>query len=246
MDNTAIRIDVHGRPQVKRRHISFSALNKFVQCPRKFHAYDVAKVIKEPESPAMLEGKRVHQAMAEFIAEGKPLPSQYRRYADWATTMVTRAPGEIVKVEHQMACTFDLTPCAWFSKKERVWLRAMADLLVINDSECLSVDWKTGREPDERWEVLPKNFQLRITALMIFMHFPQVKNIKSRYVYLNEGSATQFDMPRQDLRQFIRQVYDHAALLQQAVRDDHWPPRPSRLCVKHCGVTACQYHGVGN
>jgi hypothetical protein len=42
-----------------RRHWSFSALN-ILKLPAQIHAYDIAKIVKEPENPAMLEGKRVH------------------------------------------------------------------------------------------------------------------------------------------------------------------------------------------
>jgi hypothetical protein len=55
-----------------------------------------------------------------------------------------------------------------------------------------------------------------------------------------------FDMTREDLRLFIPQLYDVASGLQRAVRANVWPPRPSGLCKKHCGVTSCEYWGKGN
>jgi hypothetical protein len=243
MDNTIVRTDVTGKPLIERRHVSFSAMNNFANCPRKFHAYDVAKVIKEPENEHMVEGHRVHKAMAEFIAEGTPLPPQYERYADWVTTMRTHNHDEQVLVEHKLACTFQLKPCEYFSRIDKVWLRAQADLLVINNLHALSVDWKTGKEPDPRFELLPPNFQLRLTAMLIFLHFPDVERVESRYVYLNQGTQSTFMMPKSDLREFIPQVFDQASGIQKAVRKDHWPPRPSGLCAKHCGVTACEYWG---
>lgn len=245
MDNTITRTDVTGRPVVERRHVSFSAMDKFANCPRKFFLYDVAKTIQEPENENMKEGFRVHKAMADFIGEGKPLPPQYERYADWVTTMRTRNHDEIVKVEHKLACTFQLEPCQYFDRTKKVWLRAQADLLVINNLHALSVDWKTGKEPDPRYELLPPNFQLNITALLIFLHFPTVERVESKYVYLNQGTASTSHLHRSDLREFIPQLYDVASGIQKAVRSDHWPPRPSGLCKRHCGVTHCQYHGKG-
>jgi len=245
MDNTLTRTDAAGRPIIERRAVSFSAMDSFANCPRKYHAYSVAKVIKEPENDAMKEGWRVHRAMAEFIEKGTPLPPQYERYADWVTTMRTHNHDEKVLVEHKLACTFQLKPCEYFSRTKKVWLRSQADLLVLNGLHALSVDWKTGKEKDERYELLPKNFQLRLTALLIFLHFPEIERIESRYVYLNEGTQTTFTMPKEDLREFIPQVYDQAASIQKAVRNNYWPPRPSGLCKRHCAVTACEYHGKG-
>ena len=246
MDNTITRTDVTGKAVVERRHISYSALDKFYKCPRKFFYYDITKAIQEPTNPQQGEGFRVHKAMADYISQGKPLPPEYERFGDWVTTMLTRHPDEKVYVEHKMGMTFDLIPCEYFSRKHKVWLRTVADLLVINGERALSVDWKTGKEPDDRYETLPPNFQLRLVALTIFLHFPQVKEIESKFVYLNEGTSTHFMMPKEDLRLFLRQMYDVAAGLQKAVRSNEWPPHPSGLCKRHCAVTQCQYHGIGN
>ena len=246
MDNRVTRTDMQGRPVIDRRHTSFSAMDKFANCPRKFFNYDVAKLVREPESAAQREGKRVHTAMADYISKGTPLLPEYAAWAGWLKDMISGEEDEIVKVEHQMAITFGLFPCEWFSRTNKVWLRAQADLLVMNGEHALSVDWKTGKEPDERYELLPRNFQLRITAMMIFLHFPRIRSVTSKYVYLTEGTSTSFDMPKEDLRLFIPQVYDEAAKIQHAVNDNHWPPRPSGLCKKYCGVSTCEYWGKGN
>jgi hypothetical protein len=245
MDNTLTRTDAAGRPVIERRHWSFSAVDKFYKCPRKFFYYDVTKAISEPENANMKEGFIVHKAMSDYISRKVPLPPNMERYTDWLTTMFTGQPDEVF-TEHKMACTFELAPCEYFSRKHKVWLRTVADLLVVNGPEALSVDWKTGQEPDERYQdAIPKNFQLRLTALTIFLHFPQVQNVKSKYIYLNAGTSSSFDMPRSDLREFIPQVYEIAGSLQKAVRTNEWPPHPSGLCKRHCAVTQCQYHGIG-
>lgn len=245
MDNTLTRTDIKGRPIVERRHVSFSAMDKFANCPRKFHAYEVAKIIKEPENPNMKEGHRVHKVMADFIANGTPLPPEYERYADWVTTMRTHNSDEKVLVEHKLACTFELKPTEYFSRKDKVWLRAQADLLVLNNLHALSIDWKTGKEPDPRYELLPPNFQLNITAMLIFLHHPEVERVESRYIYLNEGTASTSHLHKSDLREFIPQLYEQAAGIQKAVRSNYWPPRPSGLCKRHCAVSTCEYWGKG-
>ena len=229
-------------PPAERRHWSYSALNNFTNCPRKFHAYDIAKIVKEPENPAMLEGKRVHDAMANYISKGVPLPTQWAHYAKRIPATVA---DDTVLVEHKMACTFELEPCEYFDKRKRVWLRAVADLLVMAGDWALSIDWKTGKVPDERWELLPKHFQLRLTAVCIFLHFPKVQRVHSSYVYLNDGTIIDFVMQRNELRDFIPQMYEYAGVYQRAVRNEHFPPRPSGLCKRHCAVTGCEYHGKG-
>src|SRR6185295_10268285 len=246
--DSVTRADIHGRPIVERRAVSFSALNNFTNCARKFHAYDVAKIVKEPESEAQREGYRVHEAMAEFIATGRRLPKEYERYADWVATMLSNHPAEKVLVEQKWACTFELEPCEYFDRKKKPWLRTVADLLVLNPETgtALSVDWKTGKEPDPRYELLPAGFQLRLVAMMVFLRYPSISLVESKFIYLNEGVSTRYDMHRSDLKLFIPMVYEHAGLIQRAVRENHWPPRPSGLCKRHCGVTACEYWGKGS
>lgn len=246
MDNTIVRTDISGKVLTERRHWSFSAIDKFTKCPRKFYYYDVAKLVVEPENPNMKEGFRVHKAMAEFISLGKPLPPDIERYGDWVTTMRTGHVEEKVFTEHKMGMTFDLQPCEYFSRKHKVWLRTVADLLVINGAHALSVDWKTGQEPDDRYETLPKNFQLRLVALTVFLHFPQVQEVESKYIYLPAATSSTFTMPRTDLREFIPQMYEIAGGLQKAVRTNVWQPHPSGLCKRHCGVIQCEYHGKGS
>ena len=244
--DTLNRTDIHGNPVVERRAWSFSALDKFTNCPRKFHVYDIAKIIKEPESPQMKEGFRVHKAMADFIAKDTPLPPEYSRYADWATTMKQGPPTQQVYVEHKLACTYQLKPCAYFSKTDKVWLRAQADVLILDGPVGRSIDWKTGSEKDPRYELLPPNFQLKLVALLTFLHFPKVQTLNNKYIYLNDGIATDFIVTRQQMADFLPQVYDLAGGLQKAVRNNDFPPRPSGLCKRHCGVTTCEYWGKGS
>jgi hypothetical protein len=227
-----------------RRHWSYSALNNFTNCPRKFHAYEIAKTVKEPENPAMLEGKRVHDAMAAYISKGKPLPAEYRHYRQRADDCIGGG-GAKVLTEHKMGCTFHLEPCQFFDRNKTVWLRTIADLLVIRGDSALSIDWKTGKEPNPYYEMLPPNFQLRCTAVCIFLHFPQVNYIESGYVYLNADTTYDFTMDRSDLKEFIPQMYEYAGVLNRAVQKNYFPPRPSGLCKKHCAVSTCEYWGKG-
>jgi hypothetical protein len=228
-----------------RRHWSYSAINNFTNCPRKFHAYEIAKTVKEPESYQMLEGKQVHNLIANYIQKGSSLPEQYERYVNTIDPILDRWEGGKALTEHKMGCTFHLEPCEFFDRKKTVWLRTIADLLILRDDQALSIDWKTGKEPNPVFEVLPANFQLRCTAVCIFLHFPQVNYIESGYVYLNADTTYDFTMDRSDLKEFIPQMYEYAGVLNRAVQKNYFPPRPSGLCKKHCAVVSCEYHGKG-
>jgi hypothetical protein len=243
--DTVTKTDIEGKPIIERRNWSFSALEKFSQCPKRFHAYDVAKIVREPESEAMRIGFRVHKAMADRISKGIPLPADLARYDGWIKQALNNPSGAQVLVEQKLACTFELKPCEYFSRADKVWLRTVADLLVISGDHCKSWDWKTGQEKDDRYEVLPSNYQLKLVALTVFLHYPQINQVDSAYIYLTTGAKVEFTMKRYELKHFIPAMYDIVGGLQKAVRANDFPCRPSGLCKRHCGVTACEYHGRG-
>lgn len=246
MDGSTTKTDILGRPIVERRHWSYSGIEKFTQCPKRFQAYDVIKSVREPENENMREGFRVHKAMADRISKGIPLPVNMQQYDQWAKQALNQPSGAQVLVEQKMACTFELEPCDYFSRVQKPWLRTVADLLVLNGSHCMSWDWKTGQEKDPRYEILPPNFQLNLVALTVFLHHRQVTKVDSAYIYLNDGVKVASTLERSDLRDFIPQMYDIASGIQKAVRANNFPARPGGLCKKHCGVTGCQYYGKGS
>jgi hypothetical protein len=54
---------------------SYSRLNQFEECPKKMHAVQIAKSVKENESEAMRYGKDVHKSLEMRIKNGKKLPA---------------------------------------------------------------------------------------------------------------------------------------------------------------------------
>jgi len=61
---------------------SYSSLGLFQQCPRKYYHLRVAKDIKEPETEAILYGKRVHEAAEFYIGKGTPLPPPFEQFKE--------------------------------------------------------------------------------------------------------------------------------------------------------------------
>src|SRR5215471_18142865 len=66
---------------------SYSALNNFETCPKKFYEVQVAKNVKEPKGEALNWGDAVHAAMAKAVIHRSPLPpemSKWQKWVDWA------------------------------------------------------------------------------------------------------------------------------------------------------------------
>ena len=71
---------------------SYSSLNLFKQCPRKYHRLRVVKDIKESAAEHLIYGTEVHRAAEEYGRDGTPIPQKFsyiKQYVD----ALTQAPG---------------------------------------------------------------------------------------------------------------------------------------------------------
>jgi hypothetical protein len=91
--------------------------------------------------------------------------------------------------EYQMAIRRDKSPCGWFDND--VWLRSIADVLVIDDPTAFVFDWKTGK-------VRENPTQLKLFAAMVMSHLP-VNTVKTCYVWLQYEQVTMDTYHRADL-----------------------------------------------
>jgi len=165
---------------------SYSSLGLFQQCPKKYYHLRVAKDVKEPETEAILYGKRVHEAAEFYISKGTPLPPPFEQFRD-VLDMLKEMPGDKL-CEYKMGLTSDLQACGFFD--ENVWFRGVADLVIINGEVARVIDYKTGKSSEYATEVPTKNTKL-------FKHFSHVyKELQDYFeallgekVYLNDKLA---------------------------------------------------------
>jgi len=218
---------------------TYSTLDTFETCPRKFYHLKVAKDIVEPPTVYTEWGKTVHSAFENFVKEGTPLPTGMEQ---WQKIMsaIAALPGEKL-TEHQYALDRDFQPCSWGS----AWTRGIADLVVIHKDKAVVVDYKTGkRKPTE---------QLDLYAAYAFSHHPQVQTVTTGFVWLKEKKVD-WNVSKKDKKPFNRQevpiiwqsLLPRVRKLESAYERDSWPARTSGLCKAWCPVTSCEFNGRRN
>jgi CRISPR/Cas system-associated exonuclease Cas4 (RecB family) len=213
---------------------SFSQLKKFLTCARQYHEVKVLGNFSEPETDAMRYGKEVHAAAENYVKHGTPLPEFYKVYQKAIDTLGA-LPGT-KHLEKQMALKRNYSVCD-FEDPAR-WVRGIADFISIDGDTAFSVDYKTGssKYADLR--------QLRLMALMIFAHFPEVNYIKSGLMFLaNNQFMPDNDWTRDDRGRLWAQFIPDITRMEKAFDTDFWPPNNSGLCKKHCVVTSCAFNG---
>ena len=238
-------------PYVKPFAWSYSALTNFETCAKKFYEYFIAKRVKEPENDDMRWGFQVHEAMAKRLSMGKVLPDTMKNYEAWARFVLTNPSAQtILKCEQKLAITADGKACEYFDKRVDPWFRSVLDVIKIRDDIGRIVDWKTGKIPKYSDKMDDAKVQLSLGAAAAFAHYPNLKAIQCQLIYLQVDSEQDVInrselVLRSDLPFIWRMATPRVQAMIDAQARQDYPPRPSGLCKKHCGVISCPYHGKG-
>jgi len=147
--------------------LSFSRLSTFEQCPAQFDYLYVSKRVQNTMNEASEYGDRVHKVLeakgngsldeSTLTLEGKQSLERWGALVD----KITSRPGEKL-FEHQMSVNRQLQPVDWFAKD--VWIRSIADVLVVDGDTAYCLDYKTGK-------VKENPTQLQLFAAMVMWHY---------------------------------------------------------------------------
>lgn len=215
---------------------SYSRLKNFEACPKKHWHVDIAKDVKEEEGEALLWGNQVHKAAAARLKDGKALPPGMEIIESFCQKILTPAGNAESKilVEQKLAITKDFGPCGYFDKS--VWFRAVGDVIKIVGPVALIGDWKTGKIKED-------GVQLALSAMCVFAHYPEVKRVRSEFIWVAHDATSRADFNRNDMPQFWQGVWTRIQALEHAHNTQSYPAKPGGLCRNWCPVTKCPHHG---
>lgn len=220
---------------------SYSAMNTFDTCPRQYYAKYVSKEVPYVQNAAAKWGDEVHKALEDAIKFGSSLPSNmamYQRFLDAVRNRANQLDAKLV-AEQPVALTRDLKPVSWFTKKTAknpVWFRLKVDVSVLRRTYAELYDWKTGKMKDD-----PD--QLHLYALVAFILYPELEEVKVGYIWLKDGVITPpVTYRRSDFLEMLEYWVAKYEVLEEAFIRDDFPPRPSGLCHGWCEVTSCRHN----
>lgn len=207
---------------------SYTLLKTFEQCPRQAHHRFVLRDLPFEETEAIKWGSRVHKALENRIRRGTPLPDDMPKYEKWVTSLPH------AEAEMKVAVRQDWSFCDFFA--DDVWFRGKADVVAVNGSSAIIVDWKTGKrreDPDE----------LEILAALLKARHPELLNIVGWYVWLKDHALGKLHhlSAVADKR---KEIDARMAQVARAEQHEHWPPNETPLC-GWCGVKTCEFHPKG-
>lgn len=202
---------------------SFSSLTSFETCPRRYYLTRVSREVVEGDTEATLWGKVVHTALEDRI-NGTPLKADFEHYEKFVTPL--ERIGKPI-AETQIALTKGFNRTKWDASD--AWVRGIIDVHVVNGETGIALDWKTGKPKSD-------SSQLKLFAAMMFHVYPELKQVRTGYVWLAHDKLTPEEFARPQLGEIWADFLPRVERLELAFEKDRWPAKPSGLCRKYCPV----------
>lgn len=211
--------------------LSFSRLSTFEQCPAKFDYLYNSRTVQDSSNAHTEYGTRVHlglelygrglcgdaAAEAEFAALGNR--SEFEPFLPLVDKIVAR-PGQKL-FEHEMALSVAKTPCDW--RAPDVWIRGIADVLIVDGAKAWCGDYKTGKVKDNPT-------QLQVFSLLTMLHFPEVEEVKTSFIWLSHNDISTTTYKRRTLPHLWLALEPRFKAVQDAVDLGVFKAKPSGLC----------------
>jgi hypothetical protein len=212
--------------------VSYSRLSTFEQCEQKFDYLYVSKTVQDLGSTATDYGTRVHTALELYgkgLAEGdasaaaiKALEGTNGEAVMWFPLVdKIHAQAGDKYYEFQMAINANKTPCDWFA--DDVWIRSIADVLIVDGDKATIIDWKSGKVRDNPT-------QMQLFAAMVMIVFPQVQTVKTSFVWLVYNKVTNTTFTRRMFDGLWMALEPRFVAIQDTVDLGVYKAKPSPLC----------------
>jgi RecB family exonuclease len=223
---------------------SHSSLSDFLNCPKAYYHKRIAKDVLDPPNDAGRAGDYTHKAFEAYLTKGTPLPTTYPEdIREWPQGIrppaayeeyldaLKEGSGEL-RVECKYAITKDFKPCGFFD--DGVWCRGILDILHINGDRARVLDHKTGKRKSDGW-------QLKLAALLVFAHHPEVMTVKAGYMWLKDSALDTTEYLREQEGFLWQEFLPRLIQYKTAFEAEVFVPRPSGLCNGWCPVKDCEF-----
>lgn len=214
---------------------SYSSLKTFQQCPKKYYHLKVAKDIVDQGGEAANYGKLVHKAAEDYVRDGTPIPEKFK-YMQSILDALIKIPGEkYCEIELGIAVRDgEFKTCAFDAPD--YWWHGIADLVIIDGALAWLVDYKTSK--NAKYADLK---QLDLLAAAVFLHYPEVRKIKSALAFVVSKDFVKKDHVHTLTASYLEVMKPELERLEAALDNKVWNPISGPLC-GFCPVSTCVHH----
>lgn len=211
---------------------SYSRLDGFHLCPKKFYFENITKKYPFQSNPATEYGKDLHKAFELYVMKGKPLPldmKHHQPFLDKLTGLGTQVIGE-----QKLALTRDFKPTGWFDND--VWCRSIIDVVVIRDTHAIICDYKSGK-PVEGFD------QVNHQAAMLAEYMPELTDFTVGYYYTKDKRMVKHKLTRDGMKDVWQKFMPRVTKMETMIKNEEYPAQQNFLCRNYCPVVECPHNG---
>lgn len=208
---------------------SFSRWDMHHQCPLKFKLRHIDK-LEEPAGEAMLRGRRVHNAIKDYLAApfdavGLQVPPEAGKASELVRT-IREAPDWLKLVEQQWGYTRAWEATSWFGNV--TWFRSILDVgIIYEDDTAEVVDWKTGKPRGTYGE------EMELFAISFMQRAKQITHVTTRLTFTDFKHEEFAEFRRDEVPALIAKWERKVAPM---FEDTTYLPRPNDGC-KWCAFS---------
>lgn len=211
---------------------SFSNLELYETCPKKYYHLRVAKDVKDKGNAVSNYGSEAHKHFEDRLVKGTTLPLDLRHH-EKVLKKLEDAKGEGLG-EQKLALTRDFEPTGFFDKD--VWVRGIVDYTKHNAPHLVIVDHKFGK--------MKEGFdQLKLMAAMLFAYMPEIETCTAMYYWAKEKKITSIKFTRDDIPDIWAAFLPRVEQMEKAWKTTDFPARTNYLCKRYCPVKSCPHCG---
>lgn len=210
-----------------------SKWREFEQCPRMYHAKNVAKRWRDTPNDAMVRGKQMHKALEDAIKYDLALPDELKHMDQLIEGLkVMRSQGMAVYPEMKFGVDIGFKRVDFFDG-ENLRVRCVLDLFVQDKDRLFLGDWKTGKKKEEHEE--DAKFYASLTYLAFEAH-----DATMAYYYLDDIKAS-FSIDVNKAYEVAANWWKKFDYADKLVASDNIPATTCNAC-KWCGDWTCPHN----
>lgn len=195
---------------------SFSKIDSYSSCPRKFkHSY-IDKIKIDKEQVHLLKGKFIHNLLELYRNPNKASikqkklninPEDQKAYKELTAAFIASKTGQkylkgnCIGREVEIAFDYKLDMCGYWDQ-ECLFRGSIDRLNKINDDTIMVIDWKTGKFDPKR----ATKRQLKYYALWCFMEYPEIKNVECHYVYIETSDVKEYIYTKDSMKKTMKEL----------------------------------------
>jgi len=207
--------------------LSYSRLSDYENCPRKFKSKYLTKTYpNDPNNPYFIRGSAIHKQLEDYAnarisgRDPSPLSDDIARAGNIIEGVVKGY--SIIYTEQQIAVDKDFNSVEWFSKQ--AYYRAIFDLVAIEQSKALIIDWKSGKVRDYDDS---DTGQLHLSSGILMSIKPQIEEVTTAYAFVEHNQTIARKFTRDQLSDLIAPFHKAHA---EVNRDKEFLPIKNKYC----------------